>query len=298
MKQIIIFFIVILATISSVAQTVNRDELTQELKPLNEKVVALESTVATQRAEIRRLNQALLVANAKIDSLFILIQTNSKTISQTAQALDLKITNAETNTGAKISEVVHSLSNTTLWTMIGIVAAILIAGLVYWLLHQKQITDKTIIFNQLNETKSSIEESLINEFGKQTGLMDTQIELLKQQSAGLGNAEPDHSLALKVAGEINLIERNIALMDAGTRGLKQLTRSVEKLKDNLNANGYEMPQLIGKPFHQGMKVIVTSSIPDENLEQGTEIITKVLIPQVNYNGIMIQTAQIEVSVGY
>ena len=46
-----------------------------------------------------------------------------------------------------------------------------------------------------------------------------------------------------------------------------------------------------------MKVIISSSIPDENLEEGVEIITKILKPQVNYKDIMIQTAQIEVSVG-
>jgi hypothetical protein len=105
-------------------------------------------------------------------------------------------------------------------------------------------------------------------------------------------------LALKVASEINLIERNINLMDSKTKGLKQLQASVGKLKDNLSANGYEMPELLGKQFHQGMKVIVTSSIPDENLEKDSEVISKVLIPQVNYNDKMIQTAQIEVSVGY
>ena len=87
-------------------------------------------------------------------------------------------------------------------------------------------------------------------------------------------------------------------MDSKTKGLKQLNRSVEKLRDNLTANGYEMPQMLRQPFHQGMKVIIANSVPDENLERGTEIITKILIPQVNYNGIMIQTAQIEVSVGY
>jgi len=86
-------------------------------------------------------------------------------------------------------------------------------------------------------------------------------------------------------------------MDKGTKGLKQLERSVGKLKDNLSANGYEMPELLGKQYHQGMKVIVTSSVPDESLEKGSEVITKVLIPQVNYNDKMIQTAQIEVSVG-
>ena len=47
-----------------------------------------------------------------------------------------------------------------------------------------------------------------------------------------------------------------------------------------------------------MKVIVTSSIPDENLEKDSEIISKVLIPQVNFNDKMIQTAQIETSKWY
>ena len=141
---------------------------------------------------------------------------------------------------------------------------------------------------------------MVKEFGKQTDLIESQLELLAQQkteSTINANAEPDHSLALKVASEINLIERNINLMDKGTKGLKQLERSVGKLKDNLSANGYEMPELLGKQYHQGMKVIVTSSIPDEELEKGSEIITKVLIPQVNYNEKMIQTAQIEVAVG-
>jgi len=31
-----------------------------------------------------------------------------------------------------------------------------------------------------------------------------------------------------------------------------------------------------KQFHQGMKVIVTSSIPDENLEKGDEIIIRII----------------------
>jgi molybdopterin converting factor small subunit len=182
-----------------------------------------------------------------------------------------------------------------------VLSAILLSGLLYWLLSKRQKTDKTDFIDQLSKTKSSIEESLVKEFGKQTELMDSQLHLIEQQKTTLQampNAEPDHSLALKVASEINLIERNINLMDSKTKGLKQLQASVGKLKDNLSANGYEMPELLGKQFHQGMKVIVTSSIPDENLEKGSEIISKILIPQVNYNDKMIQTAQIEVSVGY
>src|SRR5690606_34411857 len=133
------------------------------------------------------------------------------------------------------------------------------------------------------------------------GLIETQLILLEKhrtENISVPNLEPDHSLALKLASEINLIERNISLMDPGTKGIKQLSRSVGKLKDNLAANGYEMPELLGKPFNQGMNLIVTSSIHDDNLEKRVEIITKILIPQVNFQEKIIQSAQIEVSVGF
>jgi hypothetical protein len=110
-------------------------------------------------------------------------------------------------------------------------------------------------------------------------------------------ADPDHSLALKLADEITLMERNISLMDASTKGLKQLNRSIGKLKDNLAANGYEIPELLGKPYNDGMKAIITNTVQDETLEHGVELITKIIKPQVNYQDKMIQAAQIEVSVG-
>ena len=43
--------------------------------------------------------------------------------------------------------------------------------------------------------------------------------------------------------------------------------------------------------------IITNSIPDETLAEGEEVITKVLNPQINKDGKMVQTAQIEVTVG-
>jgi molybdopterin converting factor small subunit len=300
MKRQITFAILLFSSLGAFAQ-VTREDFDKEIKPLTQKVNSLQSENSKLKSEIGTLNIKLSNANKSIDSLRSKTQENSSAISQTANQLGIQITTTEQTANKRIDEVGQSLSKNSLYGIIGVLSAILLSGLLYWLLSKRQQTDKTDFIDQLSKTKSSIEESLVKEFGKQTELMDSQLHLIEQQKTTLQatpNAEPDHSLALKVASEINLIERNINLMDSKTKGLKQLQASVGKLKDNLSANGYEMPELLGKQFHQGMKVIVTSSIPDENLEKGSEIISKILIPQVNYNDKMIQTAQIEVSVGY
>ena len=295
-----IFIILLFSSAAAFAQ-ITREDLDKDIKPLTEKVKMLEYDNTKLKSIIGALNSKLLSVNKSIDSLRNQTQENGNAINLTSKELGLKITTTETIANQKISAVDESLSKNSLYSIIGVLSAILLSGLLYWLVSKRQQTDKTDFIDKLSKTKSSIEESLVKEFGKQTELMDSQLHLIEQQKTTLQaspNAEPDHSLALKVASEINLIERNINLMDSKTKGLKQLQASVGKLKDNLSANGYEMPELLGKQFHQGMKVIVTSSIPDENLEKDSEIISKVLIPQVNYNDKMIQTAQIETSKGY
>lgn len=301
MKKIITS-IFILASANAFAQTetLTKEDLAKELQPLKTNIQTLQKENGSLKSEISNLSTKLSNANESIDSLSSLTQENSSAISQTANQLGIQITATEQSANKRIDEVGQSLSTNSLYGIIGVLSAILLSGLLYYLLSKRQKTDKTEVVEQLQKTKSSIEESLVKEFGKQTSLIERELQLLAQQkieSPKAENAEPDHSLVLKVASEINLIERNINLMDKGTKGLKQLERSVGKLKDNLSANGYEMPELLGKQYHQGMKVIVTSSIPDESLEKGSEVITKVLIPQVNFNDKMIQSAQIEVSVG-
>lgn len=276
---------------------VTKDDLQREIKPLAERVRTLQLENSQIKFEIKTLDYKLSQAAKNIDSLRNQTQINLNTINQTNQ----KLTTSETNANQRISAVDESLSKNSLYSIIGVLIAILGSGIIYWLLSKRQQTDKTDIIDQLSKTKTSIEESLVKEFDKQTELMETQLHLIEQQKATTQitpNVEIDHSLALKVADQVTLIERSINLMDDKTKGLQRIRNSITTLKDNLSANGYEMPELLGKQFNQGMKAIVTSSIPDENLKKEDEIITRIIKPQVNYNDKMIQAAQIEVSVGY
>lgn len=281
---------------------VTKEELDRNIKPLTEKIKSLESENKNLKSELKTLNSNISGVKQKMNLLETKVASNESEIDSTKTDLNGKISSSETTTNKKFTQVDNSLSNNSFWSIIGILAAIIISGLVYWLVNKRQTTDKTDLIDKLSKTKSSIEETLVSEFEKQSELIEKQIKLIEEQNRNIPSSaketEIDHSLALKVADEITLIERNISLMDPAVKGLKQLARSVSKLKDNLLANGYELPELLGKNFHQGMKVTVSSSIPDENLESGVEIITKVIKPQVNYNEVMIQTAQIEVTVGY
>lgn len=297
MKQLLL--ILLLVNVSAFAQNNNltQEDLEKVLQPLKTSIQTLKNSNETLKKEVVKLESKLNTANIAIDSLGKRIETNTSEIKKTDDQLGQKIAKTE----GVIQKVDESLSKNSLYGIIGVLAAILLSGLLYWLLSKRQQTDKTDFIDQLSKTKLSIEESLVKEFGKQTELMDTQLQLIEQQKNTLQatpNVELDHSLALKVADQIVAIERSIGLMDEKTKGLQRIRNSTTYLKDNLSANGYEMPELIGKPYNQGMKMIVTSSVPDENLHKGEEIITRIVKPQVNFNDKMIQAAQVEVSVGY
>jgi molybdopterin converting factor small subunit len=212
--------------------------------------------------------------------------------------IDEKINNTELSTEKRFMGVDESISKNTLYWLIAVLATALLSALAYVFLSRKQKADRKDLIGQLTKTKSSIEENLVKEFTRQTELMEAQLKLSKDHTGGKANEViQDHSFALKVADEIAMFERNLSFMDSKTKGMKQLNSSISRLKDNLEGNGYEVPELLGKKFHNGMKLVVINSVQDENLKPGEEIISKIVKPQVNFEGKMIQAAQIEVSVG-
>lgn len=70
----------------------------------------------------------------------------------------------------------------------------------------------------------------------------------------------------------------------------------EKATKELEEEGYEVVNMLGKSYHEGMKVRATF-VEDESLKPGEQIITKVHTPQVNKDGKMIQAAEVIVSQG-
>jgi len=110
------------------------------------------------------------------------------------------------------------------------------------------------------------------------------------------NPEINNSLAFKVADEITRMRQRLAYMPSDINGITQLLKSLDRLEEELNILEFEMPVLLNTPFDDGM-TIKARFIPSESMKNGEKIITKVIKPQINYKGQLVQVAEVEVSIG-
>lgn len=293
--------------------------LKKDIDILNSKVANLESKIATiQTANIKILqenesvknSQALQnknfnqlkndfeiykqIAESQIDSLQSVINSNSANIQTTANELGVKIDNTHDFANQGINNLSKTISHNTLYWIIAILVVALLVLLVFVFLRKQIFKHKTDLVGNIQETRKALEEEGVKLDNKLIEVLEAQLKIINNNA--VTEKEADHTLALKVADEIIRIQKNLNQMDEKTKGLKQLSASVKRIQDNFSSNGYELVEMLGKPFNEGMKVSA-NFIPDEDLEKGQQIITRIIKPQVNYKGVMIQSAQIEVSQG-
>lgn len=189
------------------------------------------------------------------------------------------------------------LQERTLWGG-GIAMAIvaILIGIAYWL--TKRIKRGTSSIDEMKRAQDALKMAQTKMHEESVSLDNKLLDLAERQlnatPAVSKQEETDHSLALKVADELVRIQVNMSHMDASVKGYKQLAKAVQRIKDNFSANGYEIVDMLGKPYNEGMKA-TANFIVDETLEEGQRIITGIIKPQINYNGTMIQSAQITVS---
>lgn len=273
------------------------------LDTLHQDVQILKKWINNINNENRNLKSSVDSIAKKLDGLNTQFSKSDASIQKTHQKMETDIKESD----EKISALNKLLGSTARKWMFGILILVALSGWLFWWLRQRILSGESSVQSQIASTAKTIEETQ-KSLTEETVKLDTKLSSILESQLKLEQAERmtapekpdeevDHSLALKVADEILRINKNLSNMDAGTKGLKQLASSIKRIEDNFAANGYMMPELLGKAFSPGMKLIVANSIPDENLAAGEEIITRIIKPQVNFKGVMIQAAQVEVSVG-
>lgn len=260
---------------------------------LQQQVNKQERIIGNLRKDIRssvgiQKQQALF-----IDSLKQELMNTKNDLSDLSNKLGVDITNTQKQIAENANNLNDNIKSKTTWGIMIVTIIILVMAAIYLILYKRVEKGKSAI-DKIKDTQKSIQEESLKLDGKLVELLNQQLNVQANISNNDSNNQTDHSLALKVADEIVRIEMNLSRMDASIKGHKQLSKAVERIKNNFLANGYEMVDMLNKPYQEGMKATVTYVI-DETLNDGEKIITKIIKPQVNYNGVMIQPAQIEVS---
>lgn len=268
------------------------------------KIVTLQREVSNLKASVSRLQQE----SAKIRGLYQQQKMEGDSLKKEmghqvqvtdsiAQKFDSEIMNTNDMLEGTASQL---LDISFVYFIIGI-CCILILAVIAFILHyllRKKINKSSSAIDKIKSAQNSLEtaqkamqEESVKLDNKLVDLLDKQVTLQPQD---VGNDQPDHSLALKVADEIVRIETNLSRMDESVKGYKQLKKAVERIRTNFLANGYEIVEMLGKPYNEGMKV-VANFVSDDTLAEGEQKITGIIKPQINFKGKMIQSAQITVS---
>ncbi len=282
-----------LREVKNADENINKQLLEQEQQydQLKEKV---ESSGKTFNKLIENLKLAQV--NQMRDLKSVDDELESKLVSTANQInkLSARLTDTDKKIDNDLSALNNTLSDKTLYGIISILAVTLLVILLFMFLRKSVFKQRTDLNSDLEGMKKEIEEESITLDNKLIRLIESQ--LLIEGSKESNSGEIDHSLALKVADEIVRIQKNTLLMDTKTKGLKQLVASVKRIQDNFSSNGYDIVEMLDQPYVEGMNASV-NFILDEDLNENEQVITKIIKPQVNYQGVMIQTAQIEVSKG-
>lgn len=281
--------------------------------------------IAQQKREIRKINSVLKLQKEQQDKwdkqLLVLknitggevrrVEDNLMAFKQSTQQLSEHYKDSQSELSSNLIKINHKLEENqdsilgldkninTQWIygIVSLLFFILILLLIYLLLIKRISRSSQMNVQMLTQTRKALEEEGIKLDNKLVELLENQIKTIEFKSNVSDETNDDnHSLVLKVADEIIRIQKNISNMDSNVKGMKQLSASVKRIQDNFFANGYELVDMIGKDYQEGMNVIANFVTSDE-LETGVQRITRIIKPQVNYNGVMIQAAQIEVTIG-
>ncbi|MCB0537750.1 MAG: hypothetical protein KDE33_09495 [Bacteroidetes bacterium] len=297
-KNILIPILLCATSLFAQEQKTELQKQQQEIVSLNQKLSIQQVVINQQKTELAKLSATIENQVNQIDSLEIATSQNVQNIQKIVDDLGTKIQQTETTAKDSISKLDKDVNTNRLYWIIATLATLLLGGVLYWLLGKRIATSKTDVETQIKNTKTALEEESIKLDSKLVEVLDTQLKLKqeeKQVVSSNSTSEIDHSLALKVADEIVRMQKNISKMDDETKGLKPLVKGIERIQANFASNGYEMVNLLNKDYDERMNIDVINFITDENLTEGRKIITSVIKPQVNYNGVLIQRAQVDVS---
>lgn len=305
MKKQLTFAILLFSSLSGFTQ-VTQEDLEKEIKPLTQRVNTLQVENGKLKTDIGILNSKLSNTNKTLDSLRIQTQENVNAIAQTANELGLRIKETGDKNEGEINKVEKSLSKNSLYGIIGVLSAILLSWLLYWLLSKRQKTDKTDFDEQLKNKTTELKkdvysqiENTKSELITESAKLDFQLlNLIEKQlkvADKLNATEPstDHTFHKNSANELQRIANYANTLPPESQEAIALQGSLGRLRNYFNASDYEITDFTGKDYDERIPMRMRETIFDESIEVGKEIVVKTWEPQIKFKNDIIQQAKID-----
>ncbi len=305
-----IFTILMLAVIGcQFANTKSINDNTDKIEALEGKCCILQKKQVKADNNLRKLIESQHVAERKIQTLakeneaqrlaIDSLQDKCKSLEE-AQSTDREKINGKIDaTDNNVRTNQDLLQSRTLYGVIVVIVVLAIIVVIAYRLAKRiksgnsTIGDVRKAQEMLQAAQAKMQEESIKLDNQLLTIVQKQLET-STSSTSKTTGEPDHTLVVKLADEIARIETNLSKMDKSVRGYKQLVQAKDRMINNVRANGYEIISLLGQEYNDGMQ-FPARFVPDESLPEGKRIITGMTKMQVNYNGKMIQPAEIVVS---
>lgn len=259
-------------------------KLTGKIKTLEKNNSDLQQTNSIQKKHMDSINSQLSVAQSNIQ--------------QIADSLHITVTNVSSSnkqTQSQIQDINQTITNRTLYWIIGILGVALLSVIVFLVLRSKLSSSTKDLDSQIAKTNATLQNEAIKLDSKLVEILQSQLSILKEErkTKETPSAEADHKLPLKVGEEIHRMRKRIENMPQDVKGLGALTNSLQRLEEEFNDSGYTIEDLLNKKYVDGMKV-EARFVDNPDIPKGEEIITDVLRPEIKYKGVVIQVAKVEV----
>lgn len=262
------------------------------------------SILKQANSDLSAANDALKKRVATLENMMRSLHGESEVIARRVSAAEASLVNTgdalrDAKSGferqilqinAIVSDQKENIEEKTIWGIIIALVVLTLSALLTFLLNRK---DNAKI-DALRRKTEKLNEEIVSRLSSEIIEIQNISSSIGALSAAGASSQNEQNLIIALADRITFMEMTLYRMNPSVRGYRQLTNSISQMKNNLLANSYELVDMLGKPYHEGMKVIA-NFVEDENIEQGKQIITGIIKPQINYHGQMIQAAQITVS---
>ena len=284
------------------------DQLKVQVQKVERRIDILEKTAKQSQDAVLDLKKqnGELAANSKAQQQKLTeISSKIAALEDKQAALGGSLDQLSRDTEHKTQTIDETITTRSKWYGAAIAVLLLLLGGCYWYLRRRNDASEQSLSAQVKsamDTVRSTEEKIAK---SDTALADSLFEILNklkvQEMSAVANgqakpAEADHHLPLKLADEIHRMRKRLASLPEDTKGLTPLQKSLERLESELAEQGYEIVDHTGMAYTENLSV-KARFVPSDDLGPDQKIISKVVVPQVNYQGVMIRMADIEVSIG-